>query len=133
MKALKNQKLIVGVAIVVLLLLFRPIRDSVREYSVVTIYPIGKMNDGSWTLPLNRSRYRIYEDKNEVMYWLPGVIDAPRRLDNCVIRDRCNWSCPYSDGLGDMSIEGCRGINNELGTLPVRYTSGMHWWKLHFD
>ena len=68
MKAIKNNILVGGVVSILLIaLLFQPIKKSLRGYSVITVYSLGQMHDGTWTLPLNRTRYRIYENQNKVL------------------------------------------------------------------
>ena len=126
----KSYKVIVGiVALVVALGIYRTSRDWMRGYFEVTSYPMGQMKDGSYTLPLNRSVYRIYPKERRAIYWLPGVVDSPRPLVDCNIKDRCNWTCSYPDHDGEVQMGGCMEENMDYKFF--RPVSSFVWWKNH--
>lgn len=128
----KKSKIILGIVLIIMLfVLLRPIKDWLRGYFEVTSYPVGQMEDGSYTLPLNRTVYRIYPKESRGIYWMPWVKASPEPLVDCVIRDRCNWACSYPDRAGrEVRMGGCME-ENMLDTEWYRPVSAFVWWKYH--
>lgn len=123
-------KILVGIAVLMLALsIYRTSKDWFRGYFEVTSYPVGKMDDGTWTLPLNRTVYRVYPKENRAIYWLPGVINAPEPLVGCTIKDRCNWTCSYPEHEGEVRMGGC--MEESMDYTFSRPVSSLVWWKYH--
>ena len=57
-------------------------------------------------MQLNRTTYRIDRQHKEVVYWLEHSVlrDELRKLDNCVIKDRTNWTCSFPDRSGKVHV-----------------------------
>jgi hypothetical protein len=53
-------------------------------------------------IPLNKTIYRLFSERQEVVYWIPGISTEPTKYTNCVIADNDNWKCTYSDGSGSI-------------------------------
>ena len=119
-------------ALVVFLFFVWPVFDMIRNQ--VTVYPIFK-TDGGKLVPANPSVYKVFPETQNVIYWMPGISEAPKRLTNCSVRDRLNWRCEYSDGSGVLTME--NGIFSDKSTretyiLEFTYTSRLNWWRLSF-
>ena len=56
--------------------------------------------------------YKLNKTRGEVYY--AGHLDQPRRLINCSILSRTDWTCSYSDGSGKVVIiDGLRAIHRD--------------------
>lgn len=122
--------------------------SSFPSSSEVTVYPVscrrvnqssqlefpkfvnGECIDG-FLAPLNRSRFRVTVEKQEVHHWFPYPGGAPTVLKDCEVWDKLNWGCRYSDKSTGMLM-----INGELFEWPDRndtlYVSGWYYWYLKY-
>jgi hypothetical protein len=126
----RSYKILIGVvALMFALGIYRTSRDWLRGYFEVTSYPVGQWEDGTWSVPLNRTVYRVYPKERRAIYWMPGVIDAPSPLVDCIIKDRCNWTCSYPEHEGEVQMGACLEENMDYELL--RPVSGFVWWKYH--
>jgi len=101
----------------------------------VTVYPVATI-EGRGLYPLNRSVYKVFPERQEVIYWMPGVNDIPSRLGNCVVRNRLNWTCEYSDGSGKLTmIDGRFREEPPIRALgsDAKYVSWWRWYLLHIE
>ena len=84
--------------------------------------------------PLNRSRYRVDVDRQEVLSWSPGVSEIPERLLGCTVRSAANWVCRDSVVQRSVGVE--NGIFFERWPAATEradfvYVSRFRWWLLH--
>ncbi len=128
----KSYKILIGIVVLVFALgIYRTSRDWMRGYFEVTSYPAGPALDGSYTIPLKITVYRIYPRESRGIYWMPWISDSPDPLVDCVIRDRCNWTCSYPEHAGrEVRMGGCME-QNMLDTEWHRPVSAFVWWKYH--
>jgi hypothetical protein len=101
---------------------------SRRSVTETVAYPIEKDNGGR-SLALNPTTYRADPERQRVMYWLPGVDDAPTSIPNCAVRDPKNWRCTDRDG-SIISMQ--RGLLHavQFGALSVEYVSREEWERV---
>jgi len=71
-----------------------------------------------------RVEHKIHESTQQVIYWYPdddSISDMTLRADNCIVRDRNNWSCNDMDmGVVDgMYVDG-RPYN--------KHVTKYYWW-----
>ena len=94
--------------------------------SEITVYPV-MTNDGK-LIPLNRTTFKVSIARQDVIYWEPDFKLPPRRLRNCVVVDRKNWTGEYLDGSGKLSmVDGeFYGEPSYTGTFYVK------WWRWWF-
>jgi hypothetical protein len=84
---------------------------NTRHASVdVAVYPVMKQN----RLPLNPSVYRVDSERQTVIYWTPGVDEAPSDLARCAVRDAENWRCRYPDGSAILEMK-----HGKYHTVPL--------------
>ena len=63
--------------------------------------------------------YKLNKTRGEVYY--AGHLDQPRRLINCSILSRTDWTCSYSDGSGKVVIiDGLRAIHRDDVKRPAK-------------
>lgn len=104
----------------------------------VTVYPVhckdGMFIDGicyGYLLPLNKSVYKISYQNQSVIYWTPNIFEEPRRLYNCIVRNKNNWSCEYSDKSAKLiMINGkfSEEVKNNSFNNNDSYVSRLRWW-----
>lgn len=78
---------------------------------------------------LNRITFKVFVDRQEVIYWLPGVEKAPYKLLNCVVKDSENWHC--EDGVWEFSrtvME--KGRIRNTFREGIYYVSWWRWWTI---
>jgi len=109
--------------------LFNP--NEITIYCLICVKdPIYIMEgcDGRWATG-NRTVYKIFPENQEVVHYHPGISSEPLKEKDCVIADKNNWKCTYSDKSG---IFGCRG--GKFYTDPpypdIVYVSKWRWWHL---
>ncbi|MCX5637391.1 MAG: hypothetical protein NTX52_06830 [Planctomycetota bacterium] len=96
--------------------------------SQIGSYPVRKQPDQS-LIPLNRTVYKVNPMLHTIIYWMPGIDETPRKLVDCVVRDKKNWIGYYPDGSG--SVEMRKGKIVTGGPNEV-YIGKYHWWLRHF-
>ncbi len=108
--------------------IFDLLKNEVTVYSLLEHEKLG-------LLPLNRAVYKVFPNSHNVIYWLPGVDEAPQNLGKCIVRDRLNWQCQYSDGSATLIMN-----DGEFIQIPVhkssadsryRCVSCWTWWMAH--
>ena len=122
--------------LVVLSIIFTSCSD-IFSPNEITIYPLLCVEDrlhitegcnGKWVNG-NRVVYKIFPENQEVVYYYPGISPEPLKVKNCVIADKNNWRCTYSDKYGSF---GCR--DGKYYTDPPDpkfvYISKWRWWYL---
>ena len=97
--------------------------------SQIGSYPAQRQPDQS-LIPLNRTVYKVNPLSHTIIYWMPGIDETPRKLVNCVVRDKKNWAGHYPDGSG--SVEMRKGKIVTEGPNEV-YIGKYHWWLRHFE
>ena len=87
---------------------------------------------GAKAMPLNRETYRVFAASQQVISWVPGIREAPVRLEQCSVRDSGNWKCHLPRGEGEVGF-----VNGEFteALTPPRvdqerffYVAGIRWW-----
>lgn len=119
-------------AFVVFLFFVWPVSDMIRNQ--VTVYPIFKTDEGK-IVPANPSVYKVFPETQNVIYWTPGVSEAPNRLTKCSVRDRLNWRCEYSDGSAVLIMENgsfSEELRQQSHGPEFSYASRLNWWRLSF-
>jgi hypothetical protein len=87
---------------------------------------------GSW-LALNQTTYKVFVEQQQVIYWMPGFDSQLGRLSNCVVRDRENWKCKYSDGSAELiMVDGTFRETFQQKNIysEILYVSWWHWWRV---
>lgn len=93
--------------------------------SGITIYR-ARVHNGKLIIG-NRTTFRVSVDRQEIIYWSPDVKHPPRRLKDCVVLTRNNWSGKYIDGSGSVFMGGERFY--EYPSNPdIIYVSRWRWW-----
>lgn len=69
----------------------------------VTVYPIITFSPGDQPYAAAPAVYRVDVQKQDVMFWRPGVVESPERLKNCAVRDPQNWRCE-TNVAGDAGV-----------------------------
>lgn len=90
----------------------------------ITVYPILETKEYG-SIPLNRTVYKVFPETQIVIYWSPGVEEAPQRLKKCVVRNRQNWQCEYPDGSGMLTMSD----GNFKESAFVGNAKYVSWWK----
>ena len=68
----------------------------------ITVYPMNTIGNGP-SYAAEIAVYRVDVQKQDVMFWRPGVVESPERLLNCAVRDSTNWRC-------DTQVAGDSGV-----------------------
>ena len=83
--------------------------------------------------PLNRETFKVYASSQQVVSWLPGVLETPISLEKCAVRDFQNWKCQlprnegevgFADGEYNEKLYRSRGDN-------FYYVHAWFWWWQH--
>ena len=110
--------------------------------SKITSYPAlckGKVNNGVCSgkiLRLNRSIYKVSVKRQEVIHWMPNVFEEPQKITDCIIRDRNNWVCKYSDGSGGIKVIRGKFEDSKQGKTSggiFFYLPWWHWWFINLS
>jgi len=91
-------------------------------------YPVQKQADES-RIPLNRTVYKVNPLLHTIIYWMPGVDETPRKLANCVVRNKKNWIGYYADGSGSVEMRKGKIVSEDPNEV---YIGKYHWWLRHF-
>jgi hypothetical protein len=120
MEVYKRITVIVSLAIAIGLIGCNLLSDS-----EITVYPV--MTADGKLIPLNRTTFKVSIARQDVIYWRPDFELPPRRLRNCVVVDRKNWTGEYSDGSGKLSM--VKGKFHVEASYPgIFYVKGWRWW-----
>lgn len=93
----------------------------------VTVYPVLETKLGF--MPLSRIVYKVFPESQKVIYWTPGIDEAPKSLPRCAVRDRLHWECEFSGGSCTLTmLEGI--LKEKCNTRKVLYVAGWKWWTL---
>ncbi len=78
----------------------------------------------------NRTTYRINETRGEVVYRvIHSIIIKPRKLVDCAIMSRTDWSCSYPDGSGQVGFfDGRKTRNAYCVSTNCFYVRKWQWW-----
>ena len=113
------------IVILSMVMLVGLIRCNLLSDSEITVYPV--MTDDGKLIPLNRTTFKVSIARQDVIYWQPDFKLPPRRLRNCVVVDRKNWTGQYSDGSGKLSM-----VDGKFYVEPsypdTFYVKGWRWW-----
>lgn len=112
--------------------------EILQPFQEVTVYPIlPKQSVWNTTnqhfnerpITLNRITYKISVSRQEIIFWVPGVSDEPRRLVHCVVRDSEDWVGESQDGYREIKM--VDGNYSEDPPKPlVVYVSKWRWWYI---
>jgi hypothetical protein len=81
---------------------------------------------------LDRTVFRVSRQRQDILYWRPGIDTVPSRLKNCVVKDIKNWAGEYPDGSGRLVMK-----HGTFKVLPrkdsrfekhVLYVGKWHYW-----
>jgi hypothetical protein len=81
---------------------------------------------------LDRTVFRVSRQRQDILYWRPGIDTVPSRLKNCVVKDIKNWAGEYPDGSGRLVMK-----HGEFKVVPrkgdrfekhVLYVGKWHYW-----
>ena len=89
-------------------------------------YPVKKQADGT-LIPLKRTIYKVHPFMQTIIYWMPGIDETPKKLVNCVIRDKKNWVGWYPDGSGIVEMKKGKIVT---GDPNEAYVGRWRWWAL---
>jgi hypothetical protein len=106
------------------------------ESDEVTTYPIfcdGTITrgecSGRW-VTANRSTYKVFPDRQEVVHWLVGMpLLQPERHKRCVVGNIENWECAFSDGSASFGFRDGRYYERPQpkGDDSLVYVSEQRW------
>jgi hypothetical protein len=137
MKLSAKQRINLNMIFCILLALAFLSCDLEQFHSEITVYPAmckGVLKNGHCNgllIGLNRTTYKVSFKRQEIVYWMPGIYEQPRRLVNCVVRDRKNWVGEYQDGSGkEIMIKG--KLSEEPPSKYYFYVTKWRWWYAHF-
>lgn len=91
----------------------------------ITIYP-ARMHNGKLIIG-KRKTFRVSVDRQEIIYWSPGVKHLSRRLKDCVVLTSRNWSGKYIDGSGSVLMIAGRFYEYPYDRDTI-YVSKWRWW-----
>lgn len=74
--------------------------------------------------------YKVFEDRQEVIYWRHGLDETPRKMANCAVRNKNNWACTYSDGSGPVVM--IDGIRNSEPDDYFKYVSKFTYYRVNW-
>jgi hypothetical protein len=97
--------------------------------SQIGSYPTQRQPDQS-LIPLNRTIYKVNPLLHTIIYWMPGIDETPRKLVDCVVRDRKNWIGYYSDYSGFVEMRKGKIVTDDPNEV---YIGKYHWWLRHFE
>ena len=97
--------------------------------SQIGSYPAQRQSDQS-LIPLNRTVYKVNPLLHTIIYWMPGLYETPRKLVDCVVRDKKNWVGHYPDGSGSVEMRKGKIVTEDPNEVYIRK---YHWWLRHFD
>jgi len=123
--------LVVGVAVGILGTNWIPFTSKVTVYRVMCS---GEIKNGScegkkW--PLDRITFEVSEDQQRViMSFNKGDPDL-LRMDDCVVKDKKNWTCTTGGVLRDSMIQG--EYKREPPSLDTYYVPRWKWWILQLS
>jgi hypothetical protein len=81
---------------------------------------------------LDRIVFSVSRQKQEILYWRPGIKTVPSRLKNCVVKDIKNWRGEYPDGSARLVMK-----HGKFKVIPrkenrfekhVIYVGKWHYW-----
>lgn len=83
-------------AVIVALALFGCGHDEITVYKLECDKPLesGRCYGSAHAYAPNH--YKVFPEQQRVVTWIEGGF-APTALDKCVVRDKKNWSCSFSD------------------------------------
>ncbi|MFC1764084.1 hypothetical protein ACFL6U_18670 [Planctomycetota bacterium] len=104
---------------------------SVILPSTIGSYPAQKLENGDLR-PLNRTIYKVNPFTQTVIYWKPGVNETPKRLVDCVVRNKKNWIGYFPGGSGPVQM--LKGTRVRYTNDPdnIVYVDDLRWWLLHY-
>jgi len=97
--------------------------------SQIGSYPAQKQPDQS-LMPLNRTVYKVNPLLHTIIYWMPSINETPRKLVDCVVRDKKNWVGHYPDGSGSVEMRKGKIVSEDPNEV---YIGKYHWWLRHFE
>jgi hypothetical protein len=117
--------------------------DGFSSDGEITVYPVmcrGELKNGvckGLLIHLGRDVYKVSSNNQTVIYWSPGVAEEPRKLANCIVRDKKNWVGEYKDGSAKLQM--VKGDLSETVSADntktikeyyekVFYVSKWRWW-----
>lgn len=101
----------------------------------ITVYPVSCNGEidavtnicNGKPVRLSKRTYKVSSRRQEVMYWLPNLVETPKKLQKCIVRDSKNWHCgDYISGITAME-EGHLMTPHGDG---IFYVSKWRWWYL---
>jgi hypothetical protein len=94
----------------------------------IVVYKVWKDTDGTLT-PLNRTVTRVNPSRQTIIYWRPGEFEVPKKLVDCVVRNRNNWVGYHHETY--EKVEMSKGVIIEENIdSGVRQVNGFRWWIL---
>jgi hypothetical protein len=131
---MKNEKrntqavgIIEGVLIFFLLVFLFDVGPDLLPTQIVS-YPASRLADGT-LLPMNRTTYKVNPLMQTIVYWMPGIDETPRKLVDCVVRDKKNWIGYFPDRSGTVEMRKGRIVTDYPNYI---YVGRCHWWLLTF-
>ncbi len=119
---------IIAVFLVSILTFFFFVRPDVLPSQIVS-YSAQRQPDQS-LMPLNRTVYKVNPLLHTIIYWMPGIVETPRKLVDCVVRNKKNWIGRYPDGSGFVEMRKGKIITEDPNEV---YIGKYHWWLRHLE
>jgi len=98
--------------------------------SDVTQYLVYK-EEGQQIRPVAKIKYRVFTEKQEVVYWVEYVgkdRSSLYKLGNCVVVNKENWEGDPDYSSPVISISRVQCVNGKI-TDP----NSVNWWQWHFE
>ena len=125
---------------VIVFLLLQCLCGCTKKDEEVIVYPLfcdgfirrGKCRGRANLYLLDRMVFRVSRERQDILYWRPGIDPVPRGLKKCVVKDRENWRGQYPDGSarlvmkqGKFKAVSRKGKRFEKHVL---YVGKWHYW-----
>jgi hypothetical protein len=125
---------------VIAFLLLQCLCGCTKQDEEVIVYPLfcdgsirqGKCRGRAELYLLDRIVFSVSKQKQEILYWRPGIDSSPSRLKNCVVKDRENWKGQYPDGSARLVMK-----QGKFKAVPrkgkrfekhILYVGKWHYW-----
>lgn len=116
--------IIFGAILIFLLFLFPEITPK-----EIGSYPVQRQANGDM-VPMNRTIYKISPFLQTIIYWIPGINETPKKLVECVVRDKKNWIGYYPDGSGTVEMRKGKLISKDPNEI---YVGRYRWWLMQYE
>lgn len=115
-------------------------KKEITSYMAICDTPVvlGQCNSRAHTSNTYKTTYKIFADKQEVVYWNAEFKEI-QKLTKCAIRDRKNWSCKYDDESAEFGFSDGKFWNETKETIAPElaekefYISKLRWYLMYWS